>query len=658
MSKSQEPKLIRRFLEWYCDAQLLESILGDLSEKYVRNQARHGRRNARILYGLQALGFLRPIFSRKKTFAGMNTMIWRNYLRTIFRSFKKRKMPVAINLVGLTFAITASLYCYLLVQDEFTFDLQHERIDDVYRLYKHYSNPEEQIDHLTVETSGLMGPTMKTEFPEVETIVRICPWWDHINIFNDDELYRSSGWYFADSTFFDVFNFQLLRGNPKTVLSRPGSVVLAESLSRQIFGHDDPVGQTIIGLNEVEYTVTGIVADCPRKSSLQFDVLCSWTTTVPEIGQLAYSWMNNWLAQGIFTYVRLQPNSNVDGLVAKLPGLMQSYFPERAEQYTLLLQPFRRSYLHSTNMLNQRGMKLGNIRFIYVFLVSATLILIISVLNYINISLSQAKFSLTEVGIRKALGSSKPQLLYRFVLETFTNSLIAVVVAVTGLWLFWDSMNVVFGQEIPVSNLLQFSVFGYALLFCLILSLLAGLYPAVVQSQPEISLILKNSVAIGKNAGQFRRGMLGIQYGISIVLIICAIVIFNQTSYLKNKPLGFSKDNLMVVNLENEVRDQLEGFRTMVEQHPDVEFLSIGRSAIGSGSYSTTFIPEGKPTELGTRIFIVDDQFFKTYQIPVVEGRSFLQNSSADSLHVIVNRSFQESVGWKNSVGRRIKENE
>ncbi|MEM7297685.1 MAG: ABC transporter permease, partial [Bacteroidota bacterium] len=460
--------------------------------------------------------------------------------------------------------------------------------------------------------------------------------------------------YFADSNFFDVFDFPILGGDEKSMLAAPSSIVLSESLAKSLFGDKNPIGEVIVGLHDLNFTVTGIFEDVPRQSSFQFDAIMSWTTSVPNVGPLYYTWMNNWLAQGIFTYVKLSSNSSSDQVVSELPDMMNRHFEERADQYFLKLMPFYKVHLYGDDIRSDRGMKTGSISFIYILGFSALLILLIASINYVNISLSRSSQTRTEVGIRKVMGSTNKQLMGRFISETFISTIISSVIALGILALLLPYLNSITGKELPFSSLFHPYILASLIGFIIAISLFVGFYPAFILSSPQISNILKRTGVVG-NAGWLRKILMTLQYSISVFLIICTIAIINQTEYIKNKPLGFDKEQVLVIDVNNEMEQQVEVFENELLKHPNIVSISTSRSGIGTGNYSTTVLPEGYTDELTTRIFGVDQEFFETYGIQVNVGRTFLKGSLADSNYLVVNRSLVEFLGWEDPVGKHIR---
>lgn len=655
VNEPHPPKWILRYLEWFCDPYLVEGISGDLEEAFLDNIQIKGERRSQLLYILQALGFFRLIFRRKEKRVSNMASIWTNYLLTSYRSLKRHKVFFGINLLGLITAITCSLFALVFIIDELHFDRHIQGSDDIYRLYKRHINIPENVDILTYETSGMMGPTMSDEYPEVESFSRVLPWWDQVIFTHEQKNIVSKDVYIVDSVFLDLFQVEVLRGDTKSLLTKPSSLVVSEELAYSLFGNVSPIGKQVVGLNDVTYTVTGVFKSPPRQSSLQFDALISWTTTVPGLGSMEMEWMNNWRAQGIFTFVKLARNANISSLEEKFKEMMQTHFSERAENYFLKLQPFEEMYLYGEEIAMARGMKTGSIRFVYLLGFSALLIFLIASVNYVNIALSRATQSHTEVGIRKVVGSTRTQLMGRFISETFIITILASLVSWILVYLILPEANQIIEKDIPREALLQPVVAIGLLSFTIGISIFVGSYPAMVLSSHSISTILKSSSSTLKEAGWLRKILVVFQYSMSIFLIICTIAVVRQINYLINKPLGFNKSQVMVINLDNEVPQKANVFKEELLTHPNIQSVSVGRSALGGGSYTTRLEADGFEGEMSARMFGIDLDFLETYEIQTALGRRFLRGSRADSAGTLmVNQAFVKFVGWNDPIGQHI----
>ncbi len=581
----------------------------------------------------------------------------RNYLKITLRNILKYKAYLGINVLGLTVALACSILALAFINDELSFDKFHTKKDRLYRLNKRSLNLNTGVSRLTAENSGLMGPTILDEYPEVENITRVCPWWDDVVMSFDDKNVKVSNFLFVDSTFFDLFDFKLIKGDRNLALVVPSSVIITEDLADKLFGNADPIGQTVIGLQSLEYHVTGVVENPPRNSHLQYDALVSWTTTVPGTGPLPFTWMNNWWAQAIFTYVLTNEGADVDQLQSKLTDFMQRNFPERADQYFLYLQPFQDIYLNSSNLTGIRNARLGSGLYIKIFSFTAIFLLLIACINYININTAKATKRAREVGIRKVMGASRKQLLLQFFGESLLITLLSGLLALLLADLAIPAFNDLAGRHIQIDILLSTKVLIPTVGIIAIVSIVAGTYPALVLSSFSPAKALRSSAKSKITGNAARQVLTTFQFAISVMLITGTILVFSQMEYLNTKDLGFAKDQVLVLNIENSISSKYQTFQNEIESHPDVISTAAGQAAIGSGTYTTTVVKEGDEDELGVRIFRTDGNFIKTYGMEIVEGRDIDTQIASDSNALIVNEAFVNQMGWKEPLNQQVQFN-
>jgi len=581
-----------------------------------------------------------------------------NYLISALRNVKKHKLHTFITVLGLALGLMTSLLALMFVLDEQSFDNFHSKADRMYRLNK-ISREEDGSTFKTAETSGMMGPTMVAEFGEVERVVRYSPWFNNVVLTNKDRNVELGEMdiVIVDSTFFQVFDFELLRGSAEKVLTRPGTIVLTEGLAVSLFGNEDPIGRTIVGINNLEFEITGIAKEAPRHSHIQYKALVSWSSTVPQLGAMPFEWMNNWIAQGIKTYVLLKPEADAQALQAKFPKFMQDHMPTRVDRYALYLQPFSDVYLDASEIKYHGMSKAGSRQYVMVFSVIASFILFIACVNYINISTSKATRRAREVGMRKSLGASRQQLVVQFLGESLTTTLFAALLAMTFLSLAIPYFNSLAGKSLPFSILWSGPSLAGLLVLILIVSLISGTYPAFVLSAFRPAEVLKAS-ARSKLTGHWpRQVLITFQFTIAIVMIAGTVLVYQQMRFVLSKDLGFDKDHVLVLSLTT---DMLPKGRTLAEEvsrHPSVVSTSLGRTALGMGGASTRIQPEGfPPDQVEIRMFPSDGNFQRTYDLQMADGRFFdVPEKASDSAAVIINETLAKQLNWTNPLEKTIK---
>jgi putative ABC transport system permease protein len=580
----------------------------------------------------------------------------KSYFTTASRTIKRNRLHSFITVLCLSIGLAASFLAAMFIVDENSFDKFHSNGKNIFRLNKVNIEPNGGTS-LTAETSGLMGPTMVAEFPEVKAFVRFMPWFNKVMLMNDDHnvLVKEQGLIFVDSSFFEVFDFKLLTGDPSTALKNPGSIVLTQTIAKNLFGNENPIGKTVRGLQDVDFTVTGIVAEAPRNSHLQFDGLISWTTTVPALGQIPMEFMNNWIAQALTTYIVLNDATDQINVEAKFKKFMADHIPTRVDKYSLYLQPFFDLYLESYNVQGLKMQKTGSKQFNYFFSVIALFILVLACINYININTAKASRRAKEVAMRKTLGANRKQLINQFLSESFVFVIIAACIGVALLFAAIPHFNNLTSKSLAMTTLADKSVLFLLLMILLVVGFSSGLYPAFVLSsfKPAALQRLNRPKSLGNIA---RQVLIVFQFVITIAIIAGTFLIYQQIKLVLSASTGFDKEHVLVVNLSADAMQQKEVLRNAVEDLPNVESTSTSQTALGMGTFSTYIIPEGfNPNEVESRVFLVDGNFLKTYGLTMAVGRFFVPGSSSDSSAVIINETLLKRLGWADPTKKTIK---
>jgi putative ABC transport system permease protein len=584
--------------------------------------------------------------------------VFRNYLKIAVRNIFRHKGFSFINLIGLAVGIACCLLIFLFVQDELSFDRFHGNADRLYRLNKVFT-PQTGGTELHAISSGRMGPAMVEDFPEVERCVRMLPWFSDIRMTRDEKTLKVADVVIADSSFFDVFDFKLLRGDPKTALEKPLSIVLSETTARNFFGEESPIGKTIQGLQDQLYTVTGIAADAPPNSHLRYNALISWSSTVPGVGPLNMAWLNNWLTQAAYTYLLLKPGADPVALEQKFPDFMQRYFAEKAGPYHLYLQPFTEIYLKSGNILFSRNLRLGSFTSVYVFSAVAAFILLIACVNFMNLSTARASRRAKEVGVRKVLGASRRRLARQFLGESLMFSLFTTALAVALVAIALPSFNAFAGKNLA-PNLWRNPALLFGLpLLALLVGFLSGSYPAFMLSRFQAARIIKGVWTKAPHSDAPRKILVTAQFAIAIALIAGTAVIYRQMAFTQEKNLGFVKEQVVVLPIgDTRISGQFEAFKTALLRNPNIRAAAGSNSVPSQDMMSFGIRPEGKPeTEDWTVATIrVDDyDLLKTYGMEMAAGRYFSADFSTDAANgVVINETLAKSLGWKEPVGKKL----
>lgn len=583
-----------------------------------------------------------------------------SYFTTAARNFKKNKVHTLITITGLSLGLMASILALMFIMDEKSFDQFHSKKARLYRLNKVFIDAN-GVGSKNGESSGLIGPTLHEDFPEVEDFVRYHPWYDETVLSYGDKkvLLNQGDLGFADSSFFQVFDFPLVGGDPQTVLKRPSTMVISEDVAKSLFGNEDPIGKTVVGVSNIDFEVTGVCRATPRNSHIQFKGLMSWTSTVPGLGPqpMQQDWMNNWIAQGIRTYLLLREGTDPKALEAKFPAFMVKHSPDRADRYKPYLQKFSDIYLKSSDTAFTNLAVSGNVQFINLFFVIAGFMLAIACINYVNISTSRSTRRAREVGMRKTMGASRRQLINQFMGESFLLVIASAIFALALTYLALPLFNELTGKTIPVEQLFNPVVLGGTLILIVLVAILSGSYPALLIASFNASEVLRGSVKNKVSGNLPRYVLITFQFTASIIMIAATLFVYQQIKFIQSKDLGFDKEHILIVELTDGLKEKKEVLQNSIESFPGVVSTSMTRTALGGrGSGSTYVVPEGfNPDEVEVRMFPVDGYFQRTYQLQMAQGRFFDPTRASDSSAFVINETLAKRLKWDNPVGKTIK---
>ncbi|MBT1704765.1 ABC transporter permease [Chryseosolibacter indicus] len=580
-----------------------------------------------------------------------------NYLKIAIRSLWRTKAHTIINITGLSLGIVCCLLIALFVVDEFSFDNFHKKADRIFRVYG--KERIGGIDQINTVTPFPMGPTLKDNLPEVEAFVRFVKTRSQIKV-GDNQFSETVT--IVEKEIFDVFDFQLVRGDRKHALDKPSNVILSEAAALKYFGSSDPVNK-VISIEQLdtftEFTVTGVVS-VPENSSIEFFLL------VPDQNLLKlYSneRLTSWFNIEPETYVLLRPGAEVNKLAAKFPSLFERLLGKEDFQnshYGAGLQPLKSVYLGD---LPQGLAKISNPKYAYVLSAIALLILVVACINFVTLSIGRSLQRAKEVGVRKVVGAARSQLIIQFIGEavivTFLSLMLGVVLSIIMLPLFNDLAGKNLHIYFDTSTLVLIGV----LLF--VIGLIAGSYPAFILSGFKPVSILKGKVQ-GGSKQNLRRVLVGIQLAFSVFLVTCTLIMRNQLHYLQNKDLGFNKEQLISIQVnvprgqrlsERVARgfDMAEPLKIAISKIPNVVSVFTASHDFGTGAWTSVGFTDENGIYRTFNLNVVDADYLSAMKMQIVNGRGFIEGNESDKRHgVIVNESFCKMFGWTNPVGQRI----
>ncbi len=580
----------------------------------------------------------------------MGIDMFRNYLIITFRNLWRNKGYAVINLFGLAVGLAATLLIGAYILFEFSYDQFQTKRDSLYRISV-ISKKEGKFENDTPVYTPPIGPALKQEFPEVVDFVRLSTP-RSIFVQHTDVSLRVAAMCYADSTFFNLFSFKMLIGNPQQALTQPFSIVLSQPTAVNIFGAENPVGQ-MVRLNQQDYyLVTGVVAAPPVNSSIQFDALVSFATLYQLSGvYLDWNGGNQYI-----TYLQLGRHINPTQVAQKLPDFMWRHWNQQLApigwEDAPYLQPFSKIHVWYERFAGSR------IWDIVILASIAILVLLMACTNFINLAIARAQQRIREVGIRKTLGAARKEIVKQFLTESLILSFLALILATMIVVLFFPIYQELVGQALTLTVFLNFKYVVLAIGMLVLVGILAGSYPAfyIAGFQPIQSL--KDLVTGQPGKRRARNVLIVFQFTISISLLICTTLLYQQLTYLKKKELGFNKEHLLVVPLPfAEVRRQRAVLKQEFLSLPGVQGVTACSEAPLNGFTQNGYLPEGPNAPMILHVVDVDPDFCQVFEIPIVQGRNFSNEFATDKTAYLVNATLTRTLGWTNPLGKTIERN-
>lgn len=565
----------------------------------------------------------------------------KNYLKVAFRNLWKNKGFSAINILGLAIGIAACILIMLFVFYEKSFDSQHKK--NIYRLDE-VQKFEGMVQPQNVALSMYpMGPTLKSEFPEVKNFTRVRQANKLDLTYGDKRIFLPSVLY-VDSTFLHLFDFEVARGDRKTMLEKPNSIALTRESAAKIFGAEDPIGKTVtkyVG-DTISFTVTGILENAPATSHLQFDGLASFSTIAGPDN------MSNWGGNWLVTYLELEKSANISALEKKFPAYLKKYMAERERWrfYELFLQPLNKVHDHSANITHDYvNYQKFDKNYTYVFSVIAIIILIIACINFMNLSTARSAERAREVGIRKTIGAERFQLAGQFLGESVLLSLIALIIAISIVKLSLPAINALSQREL-VLPLTDFPLMLLILGGTIITGIIAGLYPAGYLSSFRPIRVLKGSVQTGKSKSAFRNALVVAQFTGAILLIIGTVFAVRQLTFMRTRDTGFNRDQVLVIPLNRITSDRYDALKQEFLRNSLISNVSGSQQTLGNNLHQSgmVFHGDGPARQLTSSRVVVDPDYLTLYKIQLLAGRNFTNDPNDNGRAYIVNETMAKEL--------------
>lgn len=589
-----------------------------------------------------------------------------NYLKIALRNLLKHKGYSTINIFGLTLGMACCVLIMLYVQDELSYDRYHANAERIYRVSRQWTNQDGRISLHLGHIAPPFGPLLKSDFPaSVLEVTRFLRPGTPLVSYGDHH-FQESRFFFADSTVFSIFSWELISGDRMTALAEPNSVIISESTSKKYFGGEDAVGKVLRYNQQEDLKVTGVMRDIPENSHFQADFLCSFISFENAVG--AQNLERNWGSNNFATYILTPETFDPAAFMAQLPAFIDKHMgpapngnrPSTGTQ--LNLWPL--SSIHLTSHLDSEVEPNSDVTYIYVYSAVALFVLLIACFNFMNLSTAHASRRAKEVGIRKVLGAYRLLLIRQFLGESILISFIALMVALGGVHLLLPWFNAFVAKSLALNYAGNWPGLLALASIAVIVGMAAGVYPAFFLSAFQPASVLKGETARGRAGLKFRSILVVTQFAISIALIVSMGIVYDQLEFMRKKNLGFDKEMIVYLPANSRIREQFAGLRDQLLSQPGITDVTIS-SRVPSGrlldSQGGTAEVGGDMRQITSRIadIHVDHNFMKVYRVPFAAGRDFDINLASDSTEAfILNEVSIAAIGWSSaeeSIGKRFQ---
>jgi putative ABC transport system permease protein len=575
--------------------------------------------------------------------------VFKNYIKIEFRNLIKLKTYSFINISGLAIGLASIILIFLWVQDELSYDGFHKNKDDIYRIGLYFPSNSIRI----AQSRPAFAHALKDAFPEIVDAVRYKQR-SRLLLKNDNQVFYEDGGAVADPSFFNMFTFPFLKGDPNTALSEIDNVVITEKLASKYFRNEDPMNKLLF-IDGTPMKVTGVIKDVPEQSHMQFTFISS----IQLLARLGDN-LNSWGNCNLYTYIRFSDDISKEKIIDKSIRYLRTKTAERWGRNPndldeiAFFQSLKNIHLDS-DIRSQDNFKIGDMQYVHIFTIIALFILVIACINYINLSTARATIRKKEVGVKKVIGSNKYQLFIQFFSESLIFAIVAYIFAIILVELFLPAFNNFIGKNLSIFYLHWKFIFG-SLTIVFFTGILAGVYPAFYLSSFQPIQLFRDTTKRGLSKTVFRKILIIVQFLISIALIISTLVVYDQLNYMRNKNLGFDKDNVIYLQFRGNIGKNFESFRNELNQNINILGVTAKNSLpIESADRTTSVQWPGKIPE--QEVFVeataVDWDYIETMNLSLIEGRNFSREFSSDLKgSFILNEEAVKQLSLESPIGK------
>lgn len=574
----------------------------------------------------------------------------KNYFKIALRTLRRNTIYSIISVLGLAIGITGATLLFLYINDELSYDSFHEKSDRIYRIVEISENGDQGTRYFG-QTAPVLGSTLKDSYPEIQEMVRVYQPVGHIDMIWKGERVHERNYFLADPGFFEVFDFEFIKGDEENPLAEPNSVVISERIAKQLFGDENPIGQELPLRNMTPVTIKGVIKNVPENSHLQFDYLISRNITSMDWTP----YLNDWSVYGAYTYLLLDSSTDVNEFEAELDDFILNQQEANPDARNFYLQPLNEIYFGSADIEFGVEQGHGNIFYISIFSAIGLFLLIIAGINYMNLATALSARRGREIGIRKVAGAERQQLVFQFLSESVVIALLACVISY-----FFIELSLPFFNELSEKQFLlnwetTGSILGILFGIGLTLGILSGSYPAFYLALIRPIQVLKSKTDLKGGNLTLRKVLVVTQFTLSIVLIIGTLVIYKQMNYIQSAEMGFDREHVLVVDINHgNVRSRFDAMKQELTKLPGVVSAATSSRVPGGQNIEQVYsrnLESSSEDSLQTYYMSFDEDMLNLYDLELVAGSNFSGNKGIDSLSVLINQTAAGALNLDNPVG-------